>query len=146
MPTLTPWRQAGSVGDPKSHAPIILKPAGGTPTPTQSPGTSRNSDKSNSETHEISTGPSSIGVSHDSSSSSRKPLPDQSHSLSNSGKAGGDCLLSAVHGMNTVLTSYVCSEEIVFKTVRRIDEMVEVAYLVISSFSTHHTSASGARA
>ena len=146
MPTLTPWRQAGSVGDPTGDVPIILEPAGGKPTPAQSPGTSRNSDRSNSQTHKISTGPSSIGVSHDSGGSSRKPLPDLPHSLSNSRKAGGGCLFSAVHGMHTVLTLYVCSEEIVFKTVRRIDEMAEVAYLVISSFSTHHTSASGARA
>ena len=71
-------------------------------------------------------------------------MPDLPHSLSNSGKAGGGYLLSAVHGTNTVLTSYVFSEEMVFKTLRRIDERAEVAYLVIFSFSTHHTPASGA--
>ena len=154
LPTLAPWPRAGSVDDVTSHVPIIPTPSGRKPTPIKLPAqTSHHSGQSSPQTHGISTVPSSLGFFRDSHDSSRRPLSDQPHYLSNTENTGDGPLFSPVHGMcaahnnnrDTVLASYVYSEELGFETVRRIDEMAEVAQPVISPSGTHHTSVLGAR-
>ena len=73
------------------------------------------------------------------------------HALPNPGSADGGALLSTVGGMHTVHTNgqgkvpaLYGSKGVVFETVGRIDEIAEVAQLVISPPSTHHTSVLGA--
>ena len=154
LPTLSPWRRAGSTDDATSYTPIPPTPPDGNPTPTQPTGTLRQSGQPNTQTHEISTGSGLISVSHDSGDSPREPSRDESHALSASDIADISSPLPSVHGMYTVHagnqalvpTPHVLLEESVFKTVGRIDEAAEVAQFVISSPSTHHTSILGAHA
>jgi len=91
-PALVPLQRVRSVGDVTSHAPILLTPSDGTPAPTQPSGTTYHSDQSNPQTHEISTEPSSIGVSCDPHSLLHEQSPDESHAPSNSGNANSTYL------------------------------------------------------
>ena len=143
LPTLAPWQRADSADDMTSRVSTPPTSSDRKPAPSQSSRTSRRSGRSNSQTHEITTGQtSSTSVFRDSHDSPRKPLSDEPHSLPIS-----------VHGMHTACTDkqgaiptlYICLEESVFETVRRIDDIAEVAQLVISLYSTHHTSVLGAR-
>ena len=151
LPTLTPWRQAGSAGDTTSHAPVFMAPSDGKPTSTQSLGTSHHSGQLNPQIHRTPTELSSTGVSRDSGGSSSEPLPDESRA---SGNADGVSPPTSVYGKHTahhdhqgeVPMSYVSPAESIFETIGRIDEMAEVTQLNISLSSTHHTSVLGARA
>ena len=120
-----------------SHVPILLAATNGTPTPIQPPGTSYHSTRSSFQTHGTSAGLSLIAVSHVSrdSESSREPLPEESHALSNSSNADDGHYLSFVQGMCIVHvgnhcmtpTPGACSEEPIFGPAERhIDEIDEV--------------------
>ena len=134
LPTLAPWRRAGSVDDATNHFPH----SNGKPTPTQSQGSSHHSDKSSSQASGL----------------SPEPLPDEYHALSNSGNVNSGYMLSSAHDMHivradnqgAVRTSRAFSEEPVFETVRRIDKIAEVAQLGNSPSSANHASVSGTRA
>ena len=151
LPTLTPWRLAGSAGDTRSHAPVFPALSDGKPTSTQSLGTSHQSGPLDSQTHKTSTEPSSLGVSRDSGGSPSEPLPDEPRA---SGNVDGVSPPSSVYGKHIahhdhqgkVPMSYVSPAESIFETIGRIDEMAEVTRLNISPSSTHRTSVLGARA
>jgi len=88
--------------------------------------------QSNSQTRGTSTGPSSIGVSHDPPNAPRRLLSDEPHaSSSNSSNANGGYPLSITQGGVAE---------------RRTGGAAEVTRLVISSSSSDHTSTVGARA